>query len=38
MEIIEAIETRDRDLASVSVREHCMALSEHIKQTWSISD
>jgi DNA-binding GntR family transcriptional regulator len=36
MQIIEAIETRDGDLASVLVRDHCMALHNHIKETWSI--
>lgn len=32
--IIEAIETRDADLAERLVREHTMKLHDHVKRTW----
>lgn len=35
MEIIEALEARDADLASRLVREHTMKLHDHIHRTWS---
>lgn len=35
MEIIEALEARDGDLASLRVREHTMRLHDHISKTWS---
>ncbi len=35
MEIIEALESRDADLASRSVRKHTMRLHDHIRKTWS---
>lgn len=34
MEIIEALESRDADLAERLVREHTMRLHDHIRQTW----
>ena len=34
MHIIEAIESRDADLASERVREHTMGLYEHVRRTW----
>ncbi|MGI9364648.1 MAG: GntR family transcriptional regulator [Rhizobiaceae bacterium] len=34
MEIIEALEIRDADLASRLVREHTMKLHEHVRATW----
>lgn len=34
MNIIEALEERDGDLASKLVREHTMRLHQHIKRTW----
>ena len=34
MEIIEALEARDGDLAERLVREHTMRLHEHIRKTW----
>ena len=34
MNIIEALEARDGDLASRLVREHTMRLHEHIRRTW----
>ncbi len=34
MQIIEAIEARDGDLASQRVREHTMGLHEHVRRTW----
>jgi DNA-binding GntR family transcriptional regulator len=38
MEIIEALEARDADLAARLVREHTLRLHDHIKQTWSRFD
>lgn len=35
MEIIEALESRDGDLASRRVREHTMRLHDHISKTWT---
>jgi DNA-binding GntR family transcriptional regulator len=35
MEIIEALEARDGDLASRLVREHTMKLHDHIRRTWT---
>lgn len=35
MEIIEAIEARDEDLAAKRVRDHTMRLHDHIRQTWT---
>jgi len=35
MEIIEAIEERDADLAGRLVREHTMRLHDHIGKTWT---
>ena len=35
MEIIEALEARDADLAQRLVREHTMKLHEHVRLTWS---
>lgn len=35
MEIIEALEARDGDLASRLVREHTMKLHDHIRKTWT---
>lgn len=35
MEIIEALEARDGDLASRRVREHTMRLHDHIRKTWT---
>lgn len=35
MEIIEALESRDADQASRSVRKHTMRLHDHIHKTWS---
>lgn len=35
MEIIEALEARDGDLASRHVREHTMRLHDHIRKTWT---
>ncbi len=34
MEIIEALEARDADLASRLVREHTMRLHDHVRRTW----
>jgi DNA-binding GntR family transcriptional regulator len=34
MEIIEALEARDADLASRLVREHTMKLHDHVRNTW----
>ena len=34
MEIIEALESRDADLAARLVREHTMRLHDHIRRTW----
>lgn len=34
MAIIEAIEHRERDLASMLVRDHTMKLHEHIRKSW----
>jgi len=38
MEIIEALEARDADLACRLVREHTMKLHEHIRRTWARLD
>jgi len=38
MEIIEALEARDPDLASRRVREHTMRLHDHIHKTWTRLD
>ena len=35
MEIIEALENRDADLASRLVREHTMRLHDHVRRTWT---
>lgn len=35
MEIIEALEARDADLASRLVREHTMKLHAHVRETWA---
>ncbi|CAN5600475.1 GntR family transcriptional regulator [soil metagenome] len=35
MAIIEALESRDADLASQLVREHTMRLHEHVRRTWT---
>lgn len=35
MEIIEALEARDGDLASRRVREHTMRLHDHVHRTWT---
>jgi DNA-binding GntR family transcriptional regulator len=35
MEIIDALESRDADLASRRVREHTMRLHDHISRTWT---
>lgn len=35
MEIIDALEARDADLASRRVREHTMRLHDHIRKTWT---
>jgi DNA-binding GntR family transcriptional regulator len=35
MEIIEALETRDAELASRLVREHTMRLHDHIEERWT---
>lgn len=35
MEIIDALEARDADLASRLVREHTMRLHDHINKTWT---
>lgn len=35
MEIIEALEARDGDLAAKLVREHTLRLHDHIERTWS---
>lgn len=35
MEIIEALEARDGDLAERLVREHTMKLHDHIRKTWT---
>lgn len=34
-EIIEALESRDREEASVRVREHTMRLHDHVRKTWT---
>lgn len=36
MQIIEALEARDADLAATLVREHTMRLHDHIKLRWTI--
>ena len=36
MEIIDALQARDGDLASRRVREHTMRLHDHIAKTWSL--
>ncbi len=38
MEIIEALEARDADLASRLVREHTMRLHDHIRDVWTELD
>ncbi len=38
MAIIEAIENREGDLASMLVRDHTMKLHDHIRRTWSKLD
>jgi DNA-binding GntR family transcriptional regulator len=35
MEIIEALEVRDPELASRLVREHTMKLHDHVKDRWT---
>ncbi len=35
MSIIEALESRDGDLAARMVREHTMALHDHVRRTWT---
>jgi DNA-binding GntR family transcriptional regulator len=35
MEIIEALEARNGDLASRRVREHTMRLHDHVHRTWT---
>ena len=35
MHIIEAIEARDADLASILVREHTMRLHDHVRRNWN---
>ena len=35
MEIIEALESRDADLASRLVRQHTMRLHDHIRDMWA---
>ena len=35
MEIIEALEARDSELASRLVREHTMRLHDHIRERWT---
>jgi DNA-binding GntR family transcriptional regulator len=35
MEIIEALEARDADLAATLVREHTMRLHEHVRERWA---
>lgn len=35
MEIIEALERRDADVAARLVREHTMRLHDHVKRTWT---
>lgn len=35
MSIIEALESRDADLASSRVREHTMELHSHVRRTWT---
>ena len=35
MEIIEALESRDAELASRLVREHTMRLHDHIEDRWT---
>ncbi|MGR3803051.1 GntR family transcriptional regulator [Marinibacterium profundimaris] len=37
-EIIEALESRDPDLAEFRVREHTMRLHEHVRRTWTRLD
>jgi DNA-binding GntR family transcriptional regulator len=34
--ILDAIESRDADLASTLVREHTMRLHDHVRRTWSL--
>ncbi len=34
IEIIEALESRDPDLAALRVREHTMRLHDHVRMTW----
>lgn len=36
LEIIEALEARDGDLAARLVREHTMRLHDHVRQTWTM--
>ncbi|MCC0041119.1 MAG: GntR family transcriptional regulator [Rhodobiaceae bacterium] len=36
MEIIEALESRDADLAERLVREHTLRLHDHIRRTWTL--
>ena len=36
MEIIEALESRDPDLAAKRVLEHTMRLHSHVDKTWSL--
>ena len=38
MEIIEALEARDAELASRLVREHTMRLHDHIEDRWTRSN
>ncbi|MDE2789729.1 MAG: GntR family transcriptional regulator [Paracoccaceae bacterium] len=38
MVIVEALESRDADLASRLVREHTMGLHDHIRRTWTADD
>jgi DNA-binding GntR family transcriptional regulator len=35
MEIIDALESRDRELAARLVREHTMRLHDHIRDRWT---
>jgi DNA-binding GntR family transcriptional regulator len=36
MEIIEALESRDPDLAAKKVLEHTMRLHSHVDKTWTL--
>ena len=38
LEIIEALEDRDADLAALRVREHTMRLHDHVRRTWHKRD